>query len=85
MIRMHRRVGHTRVMGKVFSSSVQSSKPSMSQEMAHPFPLLFSPLRLGDTGHTLKNRIIMGSMHTGLEEPPLFGTLDEMAAFYEVQ
>lgn len=34
---------------------------------AHPlYPLLFSPLDLGFT--TLKNRILMGSMHTGLEE-----------------
>jgi 2,4-dienoyl-CoA reductase (NADPH2) len=30
------------------------------------FPLLFTPLDLGFT--TLKNRILMGSMHTGLEE-----------------
>ena len=31
-----------------------------------PFPHLFQPLDLGFT--TLKNRVIMGSMHTGLEE-----------------
>lgn len=31
-----------------------------------PFPNLFKPLDLGFT--TLKNRVIMGSMHTGLEE-----------------
>jgi 2,4-dienoyl-CoA reductase (NADPH2) len=31
-----------------------------------PYPLLFQPLDLGFT--TLKNRILMGSMHTGLEE-----------------
>ncbi len=30
------------------------------------FPLLFSPLNLGFT--QLKNRVLMGSMHTGLEE-----------------
>jgi 2,4-dienoyl-CoA reductase (NADPH2) len=30
------------------------------------YPLLFSPLDLGFT--TLKNRVLMGSMHTGLEE-----------------
>ena len=30
------------------------------------YPLLFQPLDLGFT--TLKNRILMGSMHTGLEE-----------------
>ncbi len=33
-----------------------------------PYPRLFSPLDLGFT--TLKNRAIMGSMHTGLEEAP---------------
>nr|WP_297347716.1 NADPH-dependent 2,4-dienoyl-CoA reductase [uncultured Glaciecola sp.] len=33
-----------------------------------PFPHLFRPLDLGFT--TLKNRVLMGSMHTGLEEAP---------------
>ena len=34
---------------------------------AHPkYPLLFSPLKVGNV--TIKNRAIMGSMHTGLEE-----------------
>jgi 2,4-dienoyl-CoA reductase (NADPH2) len=32
----------------------------------HPFPNLLSPLDLGFT--TLRNRVIMGSMHTGLED-----------------
>ena len=31
-----------------------------------PYPHLFSPLPLGFT--TLKNRVLMGSMHTGLED-----------------
>ncbi|WP_430333281.1 FAD-dependent oxidoreductase [Rhodococcus sp. ACT016] len=34
--------------------------------MTSPFPHLLSPLDLGST--TLKNRVIMGSMHTGLED-----------------
>lgn len=35
----------------------------------HPvYPHLFRPLDLGFT--TLKNRVLMGSMHTGLEELP---------------
>ena len=34
--------------------------------MSNPYPNLFSPLDLGFT--TLKNRAIMGSMHTGLED-----------------
>lgn len=32
------------------------------------YPSLFAPLDLGFT--TLKNRVLMGSMHTGLEERP---------------
>ena len=32
----------------------------------HPYPHIFEPLDLGFT--TIKNRILMGSMHTGLEE-----------------
>jgi 2,4-dienoyl-CoA reductase (NADPH2) len=39
---------------------------------------LFEPLDLGFT--TLKNRVLMGSMHTGLEE--LKGGYEKMAAFY---
>jgi 2,4-dienoyl-CoA reductase (NADPH2) len=31
-----------------------------------PYPHLFSPLDLGFT--TLRNRVLMGSMHTGLED-----------------
>ncbi len=42
------------------------------------YPRLFAPLELGHT--TLKNRCIMGSMHTGLEEMP--DGYDRMAAFY---
>lgn len=42
------------------------------------YPTLFSPLDLGFT--TLKNRVIMGSMHTGLEEHP--GGSERLAAFY---
>ncbi|MFZ2296049.1 MAG: hypothetical protein WAW46_13555, partial [Polaromonas sp.] len=33
---------------------------------ARPYPHLLSPLDLGFT--TLKNRVLMGSMHTGLED-----------------
>lgn len=48
------------------------------------YPHLLSPLDLGACG-VLKNRVLMGSMHTGLEEAGgLFShRLDEMAAFYE--
>ncbi|WP_010111709.1 NADPH-dependent 2,4-dienoyl-CoA reductase [Acinetobacter sp. P8-3-8] len=42
------------------------------------YPHLLAPLDLGFT--TLKNRVLMGSMHVGLEEVP--GGYDRMAAFY---
>lgn len=47
--------------------------------MAHArYPRLLEPLDLGFT--TLKNRVLMGSMHTGLEESP--NGFERMAAFY---
>ncbi|MBT1445503.1 NADPH-dependent 2,4-dienoyl-CoA reductase [Shewanella sp. JM162201] len=42
------------------------------------FPHLLAPLDLGFT--TLKNRVLMGSMHTGLEEEK--GGFEKLAAFY---
>ena len=39
---------------------------SSSAETPSPFPHLFTPLDLGFT--TIRNRILMGSMHTGLED-----------------
>ena len=45
----------------------------------HPrYPLLFSPLDLGFT--QLKNRVLMGSMHTGLEEAP--GGFERLASYF---
>ena len=41
------------------------------------YPSLFAPLDLGFT--TLKNRVLMGSMHTGLEEYP--NGAERLAAF----
>lgn len=43
-----------------------------------PFPHLLEPLDLGFT--TLRNRTLMGSMHTGLEEER--GGFEKLAAFY---
>jgi len=45
---------------------------------AERYPHLFEPLDLGFT--TLPNRVVMGSMHVGLEELP--GGFARMAAFY---
>jgi 2,4-dienoyl-CoA reductase (NADPH2) len=50
----------------------------MSNSATAPYPKLFKPLDLGFT--TLKNRILMGSMHTGLEDIP--NSHQRMAAFY---
>jgi 2,4-dienoyl-CoA reductase (NADPH2) len=46
-----------------------------------PYPHLLKPLDLGFT--TLKNRVLMGSMHTGLEEEKQ--GFDKLAAFYEAR
>jgi 2,4-dienoyl-CoA reductase (NADPH2) len=46
--------------------------------MANPYPNLMMPLDLGFT--TLKNRVLMGSMHTGLEDGRKH--FPAMAAFY---
>ena len=43
-----------------------------------PYPHLLAPLDLGFA--TLPNRVLMGSMHTGLEEAP--AGYDKLAAFY---
>ena len=50
--------------------------------MGHPiYPNLLSPLDLGFT--TLRNRVLMGSMHTGLEEDK--AGYDRMAAFFALR
>jgi len=46
-----------------------------------PYPHLLAPLDLGFT--TLPNRVLMGSMHTGLEESP--DGFAKLAAFYEAR
>jgi 2,4-dienoyl-CoA reductase (NADPH2) len=46
--------------------------------MSIPYPHLLAPLDLGFV--TLKNRVLMGSMHTGLEEAP--NGFARLAAFY---
>ena len=45
----------------------------MNAPTAHPYPHLLSPITLPGTsgaGLTLRNRVVMGSMHTGLEDAP---------------
>ncbi|WP_139980017.1 FAD-dependent oxidoreductase [Nocardioides litoris] len=48
-------------------------------DQPHPaYPHLLSPTTIGDL--TLRNRVVMGSMHTGLEDSARH--LDELAAYY---
>lgn len=68
---------------KLISRTAVFRRAALSSK-AKPYPKLLEPLDLGFT--TLKNRVLMGSMHTGLEESGgLFSSSDglhEMAAFY---
>ena len=51
----------------------------MTQEATtNNYPLMLQPLDLGFT--TIKIRVLMGSMHTGLEESP--NGFEKMATFY---
>jgi 2,4-dienoyl-CoA reductase (NADPH2) len=45
---------------------VARSKPARRHAMTTPYPHLLAPLDLGHV--TLRNRVLMGSMHTGLED-----------------
>ena len=46
-----------------------------------PYPHLLAPLDLGFT--TLRNRVLMGSMHTGLEERPQ--GFERQAAYFKAR
>jgi 2,4-dienoyl-CoA reductase (NADPH2) len=50
----------------------------MTDDRTTPYPHLLAPLDLGFV--TLRNRVLMGSMHTGLEEEP--GGFERLARFY---
>jgi 2,4-dienoyl-CoA reductase (NADPH2) len=61
------------------SSTRQTQKtPQHARPAVSTYPHLFRPLTL--PGLTLPNRIVMGSMHTGLEARP--GGLAQLAVFY---
>jgi 2,4-dienoyl-CoA reductase (NADPH2) len=59
-------------------TSSPSTVPAGPGPGAARYPHVFAPLELGFT--RLKNRILMGSMHTGLEEAE--GGFERMAAFF---
>jgi len=73
------------VIVKGLASRVGAMGRLSTASKPHPlYPKLLEPLQLVG-GVTLKNRTLMGSMHTGLEEPGGFftkGNLDEMAAYF---
>jgi len=57
------------------------SQPTVVKEFSKKFPHLFKPLKLPHT--QLQNRIIMGSMHTGLEDGAIFqGGLKKLGAYF---
>lgn len=74
------------VRNKIFSRrylNISYNKLSTNVSPHTKYPNLLSPLQL-TPNVILKNRVLMGSMHTGLEENGFFihGPLDEMANFY---
>ncbi len=52
--------------------------PSTSPTAPTPYPLLLSPITIGSL--TMRNRVVMGSMHTGLEDGARH--LPELAAYF---
>lgn len=60
------------------AAPAHTTHPAPSAAPVAPYPHLFAPLTLGHV--TLPNRVIMGSMHLGLEEVP--GGFERLAAFY---
>ena len=65
-------------MRVIVSVSNYSASLCEEDELSQAFPHLLEPLDLGFT--RLKNRVLMGSMHTGLEEEK--GGFEKLAAFY---
>jgi 2,4-dienoyl-CoA reductase (NADPH2) len=58
--------------------NVHYARPTGSSASVNAYPHLLTPLDLGFT--TLSNRVLMGSMHTGLEEES--NGFEKLAAFY---
>src|SRR5215472_955943 len=53
-------------MSAVLPAATVTSAPVSAPAGGAPYPKLLAPLDLGFT--TLRNRVLMGSMHTGLED-----------------
>ena len=65
-------------MGRTSAAPIPFSGPSAMPDTATAHPHLLQPLDLGFT--TLKNRVMMGSMHTGLEDR--FFNYAKLAAYF---
>ena len=66
-------------MNTFFKGKFSKSKPTPIHADDTPYPHIFRPLDLGFT--TLKNRMVMGSMHTGLEDR--FYNYGKLARYFE--
>lgn len=66
-------------MTTFFKGKFLKSKPAHTHADDTPYPHIFRPLDLGFT--TLKNRMVMGSMHTGLEDR--FFNYGKLARYFE--
>ena len=51
--------------------------------MSQPYPFLRQPIALA--GRSLRNRIVMGSMHTGLESADDTASFERLARFYALR
>ena len=77
----NRDLRHMRVQATISYRSGINTEFYRRCQMAHPlYPYLLSPLDIGFT--ELKNRIVMGSMHTGFEED---GHFRRLAHYYAVR
>ncbi|STZ56277.1 2,4-dienoyl-CoA reductase [NADPH] [Moraxella lacunata] len=66
-------------MTTFFKGKFFKAKPTATHTDDTPYPHIFRPLDLGFT--TLKNRMVMGSMHTGLEDR--FFNYGKLARYFE--
>ncbi|MEN2976654.1 NADPH-dependent 2,4-dienoyl-CoA reductase [Tistrella sp. BH-R2-4] len=62
----------------MYDTEATGATPPSPSTTSTPYPAMMAPLDLGFT--TLRNRVLMGSMHLGLEEAP--DGFARMAAFY---
>ena len=96
-IRHHRphRISNARHLSSTTTTAAENDNTQTTTASNQHYPHLFQPLSLGPHIGSLPNRVIMGSMHTGLEGHsipkfvlPLLGaeddhtSLEEMAVYF---